>query len=527
MKSSATRRLGAALTATNFLLAGLACASLVLYRLGLAANRAGDIVWFICVALGQSVLYLIAAWLVLRSAPARSTLLITLVFATLFRLSILFAPPYLSDDIYRYVWDGRVQAARINPYRYVPADDALFGLRDEAIYPKVNRRDYAHTIYPPVAEAIYLGTTRLSESVTWMKATMVLFEAIACWALVSLLASFGWPRQRVLIYAWSPLAVWEFAGSGHVDAAAIAFIALALVMHRRRMETAAGVALGCATLVKLFPLVLLPAFWERRRERPHPAGVPSAAAALGWPDGRAAGIPAGESTSNSNSGQDHQHAVLRFTLAFASTILVGYLPYLSVGVKGVLGFLLGYAKERGLVSGEQFYLLDLARRALHLPNLPNAAFVVFSVLVLCGIAAIGRSAKRKGRRASSESGKAMRAQSEATGNQVLPEQDFSSGNTEGLAYVIRAFALATAFTILLAPHFSWYFAWLVPFLCFLPEAPLLYLTVASFLLYGTWLGDSPDQMFALNSYLYVGCAVIGAISIWIRRHEWEKDHFTL
>ncbi|MCA1573816.1 MAG: hypothetical protein LC770_04610 [Acidobacteria bacterium] len=137
-------------------------------------------------------------------------LIIVLVFAALFRLSILFSAPYLSDDIYRYIWGGRVQAAGINPYRYIPADQTLIGLRDEEIYPKINRRDYARTIYPPVAETVFLSTTRISESVTLMKATMVGFEAITIWAIVQLLGSLGLARQRVLIYAWHPLIVWEF-----------------------------------------------------------------------------------------------------------------------------------------------------------------------------------------------------------------------------------------------------------------------------------------------------------------------------
>ena len=203
-----------------------------------------DIAWFIKLALFQSVLYLIAAWLIVRNRGGRGTLLLVLLFAGLFRLSILFAPPYLSDDIYRYVWDGRVQAAGINPYRYVPADEHLQSLRDEEIYPKINRRDYAHTIYPPVAEAVFLLTTRVSESITWMKATMIGFEAIAIWAIVQLLASYGLARQRILIYAWHPLVIWEFAGSGHVDPIAIAFIALALLARRKNAEVATGVALA-------------------------------------------------------------------------------------------------------------------------------------------------------------------------------------------------------------------------------------------------------------------------------------------
>src|SRR2546426_1894795 len=192
------------LIVTNMLLAAIRAILLILYRIGLHSRGAIDVVWFIKLALIQSVLYLIAAWLMVRARSARSTLIIVLVLAGIFRLSIVFAPPYLSDDIYRYIWDGRVQAAGINPYRYVPSDEALKNLRDEEIYSKINHRDSAQTIYPPVAEVIYFLTTRVSESVTWMKTTMVLFEALGIWAIIQLLASFSLPRQRILIYAWHP-----------------------------------------------------------------------------------------------------------------------------------------------------------------------------------------------------------------------------------------------------------------------------------------------------------------------------------
>src|SRR5712691_2179364 len=250
------------LIVTNVLLAAVGVILLILYRIGLHSRGTTDIVWFIKLALLQSALYLITAWLIVRARSARSTLIIVLVLAGIFRLSIVFAPPYLSDDIYRYVWDGRVQAAGINPYRYIPADEHLQSLRDEVIYPKINRRDYARTIYPPVAEAVYFLTTRVSESVTWMKVTMVAFEGLAVWAIAQLLGSFGLSRQRILIYAWHPLVVWEFAGSGHFDAIAISFVALALLVHRKNAEVATGVALACAALVKFFPLVLSPTLYK-------------------------------------------------------------------------------------------------------------------------------------------------------------------------------------------------------------------------------------------------------------------------
>src|ERR1044072_3309123 len=95
----------------------LGCALVVLYRAGVGAGGGNGIRFFMKVAFVQSAIYLLAAWIVTRAHPSNSTLLIAVVFAVLFRVSILFAPPYLSDDIYRYIWDGRVQAPAANPYR--------------------------------------------------------------------------------------------------------------------------------------------------------------------------------------------------------------------------------------------------------------------------------------------------------------------------------------------------------------------------------------------------------------------------
>ncbi|MDQ3174703.1 MAG: hypothetical protein M3Q91_13520, partial [Acidobacteriota bacterium] len=183
MKSGRATFGGGGINQSNLLLIVLGGASFVLYRVSLGAKGGDDIEWFIKLALFQSLIYLLAAWMIVRARLSRSTLMIVVVFAALFRLSILFAPPFLSDDIYRYVWDGRVQATGVNPYRYIPADEALAPLRDEKIYPRINRRDYAHTIYPPGAQIIYFLATRVSERVTWMKTVMLGFETLAIWVL--------------------------------------------------------------------------------------------------------------------------------------------------------------------------------------------------------------------------------------------------------------------------------------------------------------------------------------------------------
>ncbi|HEU4834300.1 MAG TPA: glycosyltransferase family 87 protein [Pyrinomonadaceae bacterium] len=425
---------------TTVALVLLGSVSFVLYRAGIGLNGVSGIRFFMTVAFIQSAIYLVAAWIVVRARPSNSTVLIAIAFAVIFRVSILFAPPYLSDDIYRYVWDGRVQAAGINPYRYIPAAPELAHLRDDAIYPKINRRDWAHTIYPPVAQVVFFLTTRISESVTWMKATMLGFELVTIWAVTQLLTLLGRPRQLLLLYAWHPLVIWEFAGSGHVDAIAIAFIALAFLAWQRKSDPGAGLTLACATLVKLFPVVLIPAMLKRGRWKIAPVLV--------------------------------------------ITIIAGYLAYLSVGPKAVFGSLPGYTQERGLFTGQQFYALNLVRTLFGL-ELPSLAYLV---AVMLGMSAIGLWVLFKGQR-----------------------ED----------YLKHAMALATATTVLFAPHFSWYFCWLVFFLCFTPRLALFYLTIASFLLYATWLGDSPAEMFVINSLIYLPALFIGIVESMSRRFGFQ------
>ena len=428
---------------TAIVLVLLGCVSVVLYRAGLSASGVSGIRFFMKIAFVQSAIYLLAAWIVTRARSSNSTLLIAIVFAIVFRLSILFAPPYLSDDIYRYVWDGRVQAAGINPYRYIPAAPELAHLRDETIYPKINRKDWAHTIYPPVAQVVFFLTTRISESVTWMKATMVLFELVTFWAVAQLLTLLGRPRQLLLMYAWHPLVVWEFAGSGHLDAISICFIALAFLAWQRRSDLGAGIALASATLVKLFPIVLVPAMLKRWRIAP----------------------------------------------VIATTIIAGYLAYLSVGPAAVLGSLPGYTNEMGILNGQQYYALGLVRKLLGL-QLAAIAYMVATVFVMGAIALWVL----------------FRGRSEDT--------------------LKHAMVLATATTVLFAPHFSWYFCWLVLFLCFTPRLSIFYLTIASLLLYATWLGDSPDEMFVINSLIYLPALLIGIVEFFWPRFGVRKLSFS-
>ncbi|HZG53996.1 MAG TPA: hypothetical protein VEZ40_17970, partial [Pyrinomonadaceae bacterium] len=182
----------------------------------------------------------------------------------------------------------------------------------------------------------------------------------------------------------------------------------------------------------------------------------------------------------------------RIPLVFCLTLAAGYLPYLSVGARRVLGYLPGYASEEGLESGARFFLLQLARGLLGEGRVAGAYYMIFALAVMGALAAWCVLKREPG------------------------ERD----------YVDRATLLATAFTVLLSPHYTWYFAWLVAFLCVVRArflAPLLYLTASAFMLYGTWLGDAPADMLRLNLSIYPPFALL-LIICYRRRDALTVDH---
>jgi hypothetical protein len=390
----------------------------------------------------QTPPYALAAWLVVKGKSegrdSGRALVAILVVAFAMRLVLLPGVP-ISTDLFRYIWDGRVQGAGINPYLYIPADATLTSLRDGAIYPNINRADYAPTIYPPASQIAFYLITRISESIVFLKAVMVVFEGLAIWAMLQLLAARGLPRTRVLLYAWHPLPLWEFARSGHVDVVAIAFLLLAFVAAERRAPLLAGIALAAGALVKYVPAVAGPALYKR----------------WDW----------------------------RLPVAFAATIAVLYLPYLGAGTK-VLGFLGQYVSEEGIDKGSGIFLWQLIGGTLGtIVPLPQQAFALYGVAAVLIMAALALLV-------------------------VFREQKPGADIAGGML-------LAVAFTLLVSPHYAWYFAWLVPFLCFYPLIGVVYLTCAvATLAFAHW-----PPTVAEGLVIYGPAILLLAAEFAVRRHQ--------
>jgi len=200
--------------------------------------------------------------------------LAAVVAGIIFRLIVWPLAPALSDDLYRYRWEGKLQAAGGNPYEGRPADQRWLSLRDET-YPHVPGKDFK-AVYGPLIEQMERWTYRAvaaaslspERQVFWFKLPFALCDLGAMAALWQLLAAHGLPRTHILIYAWSPLTVMEFWATGHNDSVVVLLIALALVAAAKKRWTWAFAALSLTAGAKIWPILLLPLFIGWKRNRP-------------------------------------------------------------------------------------------------------------------------------------------------------------------------------------------------------------------------------------------------------------------
>ena len=218
---------------------------------------------------------------------------VILAVALILRLLFLSSPPQLSDDTYRYLWDGSNLLRGVNPYAASPSVITPLP-RLKAVHSMINHPGYV-TIYPPTAQLVFAGGAALAGTITGLKAFLVLLDLGLCALLILLLKQLEMPVWLALLYAWNPLPALEIAGSGHVDGAGLTLLMgsfCLLMMDRRSASVTAfrrwpfllsGVLLALAGLVKLFPLVLAPVLFllvPASRRRHFAAGFFVALAAL-------------------------------------------------------------------------------------------------------------------------------------------------------------------------------------------------------------------------------------------------------
>jgi hypothetical protein len=213
--------------------------------------------------------YGIAVYWLLRDGPdRRRTLPPILSLAILFRATLLFTtPPTLSDDVYRYIWDGRLTNAGVNPYAHA-VQSPLLDRFDSPQRDLVNN-SWMASPYLPAAQALFAAVYRIApDSPLAFQVAAALFDLLTGWLVTDLLRRLGLPQARVLITLWNPLVIIEFAHGAHVDAFMILLMVAALwALVATRSNLPSVVTLAAATLTKGLPALLLPVVarrWGRR-----------------------------------------------------------------------------------------------------------------------------------------------------------------------------------------------------------------------------------------------------------------------
>jgi hypothetical protein len=214
---------------------------------------------FIGLILLAGILYVIGVFWVERYRLGTAALLIILVSAVLFRVTLLPAHATPSDDVYRYQWDGRAQRAHLNPYVVFPNSPGLDWLQNPE-HPEPPAEE-SPTIYPPLSELTY----RLIETVPGYKRVSTILDLASVAVLMLLLAAMKQPLHRVLAYAWNPTVLISFAMSGHFDSLAIVTLLTALFFLVTNRPALSMGALALSFLSKFFPVLLLLTFLKRVR----------------------------------------------------------------------------------------------------------------------------------------------------------------------------------------------------------------------------------------------------------------------
>ncbi len=320
----AKKSLSAATLPTLGLLGLAAGLATIFYFLGQERELKTHVPEFIALSLLAGALYLVGVYWVENFSLGFGALAVILGGAVLFRLLVLPAQPSLSDDVYRYQWEGRVQRMKLNPYTVFPALPELVRLQVPGHLLEAGRT--TSTAYPPLSEMVY---SRF-HTVRGYKRFFTALDLAGVGLLLLLLSVMKQPLHRVLAYTWNPTVIVAFSLCGHHDSLAIVTLLLAELFIISRLPVLSIVSLALSALSRYFPALLLPMILKRAR----------------W---AYAGI-------------------------FGAVIVLGYLPYASAGrglVRGLSNYAAGWEGNDSL-----FRLIRLAG------NSKPQAELVAGVLVL-------------------------------------------------------------------------------------------------------------------------------------------------
>jgi hypothetical protein len=197
-----------------------------------------------------------------------------IVIAIVTRCVLLFMTPNLSDDFYRFYWDGNVVMDGENPYKQIPS---LYEFRDPAKnevkktcfsssinhFPKGMNSKYYYSVYPPLSQLVFtvsasISGTSIVKNIICIRLILILFECLAFFMFIRILDKLNFKRNRIWIYALNPLVIIELTGNLHFEGLTLSLMLSAFYLILIGKKFISGVFYGMAICTKLIPLMFVP-----------------------------------------------------------------------------------------------------------------------------------------------------------------------------------------------------------------------------------------------------------------------------
>ena len=190
-------------------------------------------------------------------------------WSILLRVLLIASIPKLSDDVYRFIWDGRLLVNLQDPYKYLPAHYLSEGIEgiDYSLFELLNSSSY-YSVYPPLNQVFFFLSTLLSpNSIGWsiviLRVLLFVFELGNIRLIRKLLAHYNLPEKYGLLYALNPLVIFELTGNLHFEGVLVFFLLLAILKYEEGKLHTSAIYFGLSVATKFIPLILLPLLFRK------------------------------------------------------------------------------------------------------------------------------------------------------------------------------------------------------------------------------------------------------------------------
>jgi len=212
-----------------------------------------------------SILYILFYYLVQKNNFGKTIIWLSITISILIKFYMTSIPTIGSDDVYRYIFDGKLQANGINPYLYAPDDKEIDHLISKEFDEKLQFKDLK-TIYPPFSQWLfYLSYLLAGESLFGIKLLLLLFDITALLFILLIIKHFNINEKYILIYAFHPLIIFQFFIDAHLDLFGITLLSVFIYFYLKEQKVISFIFLGFCILVKFFPVIIIPIVFFREK----------------------------------------------------------------------------------------------------------------------------------------------------------------------------------------------------------------------------------------------------------------------